>query len=36
VEVDVRELAMLLEGVDLRTGRVHKRWQPKTSKSAAA
>lgn len=36
VEVDVRELAMLLEGVDLRTGRVHKRWEPKTGKPEAA
>lgn len=36
VEVDVRELAMLLEGVDLRTGRVHKRWEPPGRKTAAA
>ena len=35
-EVDVRELSMLLEGVDLRTGRVHKRWEPPGRKTAAA
>jgi len=29
VQIDMRELSMLLEGVDLRTGRVHKRWEPK-------
>jgi hypothetical protein len=36
VEVDMRELSMLLEGVDLRTGRIHKRWEPKRRRDAAA
>lgn len=26
--LDMRELAMLMEGVDLARGRVHKRWDP--------
>ncbi len=29
VPIDMRELSMLLEGVDLKRGRVHKRWEPK-------
>jgi len=29
VQIDMRELSMLLEGVDLKRGRVHKRWEPK-------
>lgn len=36
VEIDMRELAMLLEGVDLRTGRIHKRWEPKRPRARAA
>ena len=28
VEVDVHELAMLLEGIELRSGRTSKRWEP--------
>lgn len=36
VEVDMRELSMLLEGVDLRTGRIHKRWERKRRRDAAA
>jgi len=36
VEIDMRELSMLLEGVDLRTGRVHKRWEPNRSRAAVA
>lgn len=29
VPIDMRELSMLLEGVDLKRGRLHKRWEPK-------
>lgn len=29
VQIDMRELSMLLEGVDLKRGRIHKRWEPK-------
>ena len=29
VQIDMRELSMLLEGVDLKRGRVHKRCEPK-------
>ena len=29
VPIDMRELSMLLEGFDLKRGRVHKRWEPK-------
>ena len=29
VEIDMRELSMLLEGVDLDDGRVRQRWEPK-------
>lgn len=36
VEVDMRELSMLLEGVDLRTGRIHKRWEPKRRRDMVA
>lgn len=36
VEIDMRELAMLLEGVNLQTGRVHKRWEPRRRSGAAA
>ena len=36
VEIDMRELSMLLEGVDLRTGRVHKRWDPKRRSAKVA
>jgi len=36
VEIDMRELSMLLEGVDLRTGRVHKRWEPQRPPAKAA
>ena len=36
VEIDMRELSMLLEGVDLRTGRVHKRWEPKRRSAKVA
>lgn len=28
VELDVHELSMLLEGIDLSTGRASKRWEP--------
>jgi len=28
VEVDVHELSMLLEGIDVRTARTSKRWEP--------
>lgn len=30
VQIDMRELSMLLEGVDLKRGRIHKRWEPRT------
>lgn len=29
VPIDMRELSMLLEGVDLKRGRIHKRWEPR-------
>lgn len=29
VQIDMRELSMLLEGVDLKRGRIHKRWEPR-------
>ncbi len=36
VQIDMRELSMLLEGVDLVRGRVHKRWEPKRRRASAA
>ena len=33
VQIDMRELSMLLEGVDLKHGRIHKRWEPKRPRS---
>jgi len=36
VEIDMRELSMLLEGVDLRSGRVHKRWEPTRTRTKVA
>lgn len=35
VEIDMRELAMLLEGVDLDRGRVHRRWEPARRRASA-
>lgn len=29
VQIDMRELSMLLEGVELKRGRIHKRWEPR-------
>lgn len=34
--IDMRELSMLLEGVDLDRGRVHKRWEPTRRRDRAA
>lgn len=34
LEVDVRELSMLLEGIETRAARARKRWQPKSAPSA--
>lgn len=36
VEIDMRELSMLLEGVDLDDGRVRQRWEPKRTERGAA
>ena len=35
VQVDVHELSMLLEGIELRTGRASKRWEPSRHMPAA-
>ena len=35
VEVDVHELSMLLEGIELRTGRTSRRWEPRRHMPAA-
>lgn len=36
VEIDVHELAMLLEGIDVRRARVSERWEPAMHASRAA
>jgi transposase len=36
VEIDIRELSMLLEGVDLDRGRMHRRWEPPSGRRRAA
>lgn len=36
VSIDMRELSMLLEGVDLERGRVHRRWEPKRASDRVA
>jgi hypothetical protein len=36
VQLDMRELSMLLEGVDLERGRVHRRWEPGRERGSAA
>lgn len=36
VSIDMRELSMLLEGVDLVRARVHRRWEPKRPRTSAA
>lgn len=35
VELDVHELSMLLEGIELRTGRTSARWEPRQHTHAA-
>lgn len=35
VELDVHELSMLLEGIELRTGRASARWEPRRHSRAA-
>jgi transposase len=35
VELDVHELSMLLEGIELRTGRTSARWEPRRHTRAA-
>lgn len=35
VELDVHELSMLLEGIEIRTARTSKRWEPKQHVRAA-
>jgi transposase len=36
VEIDVHELAMLLEGIDVRSARTSERWEPAMHASRAA
>ena len=36
VEIDMCELSMLLEGVDLTSGRMHKRWEPTRGRAKVA
>ncbi len=36
VEIDVHELAMLLEGIDVRRARASERWEPAMHASRAA
>ncbi len=36
VEVDVHELSMLLEGIELRSGRTSRRWEPSRHARARA
>ncbi|MBX3246520.1 MAG: IS66 family insertion sequence element accessory protein TnpB [Myxococcales bacterium] len=36
VSIDMRELSMLLEGVDLDRGRMHRRWEPRRATSSSA
>jgi len=35
VEIDIHELSMLLEGIELRTGRTSARWEPRQHTRAA-
>lgn len=35
IEIDVHELSMLLEGIELQTGRISTRWEPRRHARAA-